>query len=525
MFLLMSTWAFLLGCSPIWSWDFWWHLRTGELILERGHVPLVDWYTFTMHDRPWTDLHWGFQILIAVLFNIGGLNLMVLLKAALAAAILAVGWKASGNGIPVSIKAGLWTLALFCLDSRITLRPELLTLVFLGLALWIYRLLPQHPRLIWLLPVLQLVWTNCHGLFVLGLVLFAAYMGDQVFRGIFTVEEHPTSPHHATLGFVVALMGLSAFCNPYFEEGAFFPLELYRKFSVDKEFYSLRVGEFVPPLEFAKRFGIADLPLLSEMATWLLTVASFGLVWRFHRSVFRILAFSGFSYLAWVAWRNVGVFAVVATTVACWNLRDFLQLRRQADQSQSDRASTKTWSQRANIPVAVLLPLILIVLVLSGIWSHFAFAKKTFGLGETQIRFMHDACKFAGQSGFPDRAFLAWRHAGVYSYHNGPTRRVFMDGRLEVGTKRLYLQHDEILYRMAYGDPDWLTPLLDRSGKLPAVILDRAGSLPPIWGLLRDPEWKLVYLDKVGTVFLHARDAEALSLDEVDGTELMPDSR
>ena len=34
--------AFLLGCAPMADYDVWWHLRSGQLILQTGAVPRHD---------------------------------------------------------------------------------------------------------------------------------------------------------------------------------------------------------------------------------------------------------------------------------------------------------------------------------------------------------------------------------------------------------------------------------------------------------------------------------------------------
>jgi hypothetical protein len=33
--------------------DLWWHLRTGQWIVETGHVPHTDPFSFTRQGRPW----------------------------------------------------------------------------------------------------------------------------------------------------------------------------------------------------------------------------------------------------------------------------------------------------------------------------------------------------------------------------------------------------------------------------------------------------------------------------------------
>jgi hypothetical protein len=47
-FMLLSsllTAAFVWSCSPMQGFDIWWHLKTGQLILDQRMLPFVDWYT------------------------------------------------------------------------------------------------------------------------------------------------------------------------------------------------------------------------------------------------------------------------------------------------------------------------------------------------------------------------------------------------------------------------------------------------------------------------------------------------
>ena len=50
--LLFLALTFLLGVFPLKDADFYWHLRTGDLIRKTGQIPRVDFYTFTRQGRP-----------------------------------------------------------------------------------------------------------------------------------------------------------------------------------------------------------------------------------------------------------------------------------------------------------------------------------------------------------------------------------------------------------------------------------------------------------------------------------------
>ena len=38
--------------------DLWWHLRTGQLIVETGHVPHSDPFSFTRAGHAWVSHEW-----------------------------------------------------------------------------------------------------------------------------------------------------------------------------------------------------------------------------------------------------------------------------------------------------------------------------------------------------------------------------------------------------------------------------------------------------------------------------------
>lgn len=525
----LLAWTYLSLCYPLYDTDFWWHLKTGELILERGELPQVDWYTFTDQDQPWIDLHWGFQLFITLLYRLGGVNLVILAKAAVITAAVAVAWLAGGRGLPAWLKALLWVPAVICISGRGYERPEMLSQLFLAAWLWIARSVEQRPRLVWLLPALQIVWVNCHALFVLGLVVGAAYVADRVAReaagGRLGLAPPADAPSPQALIRAGALVVAACLANPYFELGALFPLTLFRKFSVDYNFYSVYIGEFRPPIAFLRLRGwegFTNIYLTAELLVWCLTAASFAwLLWRRGRwSVMRALLFAGFSFLAWKATRNTNIFALVCGAITCENL---------ADAAPNPAQNPRPAGRAGMYPVWIVATFLvgLIAAILSGAWTRVAETNKGFGLGEAPHWFIHDAAKFAGQPGFPRRAFVANNgQASVYTYYNAPARRVFMDARLEVCTRKTFEVYNDILGAMASANPAWQNIFQENSGELPVVILDSRGSRAQINGLFQTPGWRLVFADRAAAVFLSNAQADRLSLPLVSPEPLMyPDGR
>lgn len=518
VFGLFLVWVFLLCVFPLSDTDFWWHLKTGELIWSRGEVPHTDWYLFTDYDKPWIDLHWGFQVLIAGIYALGGADAIILTKATCLTAAVAIAWRAAGNGLPASIKALLWLSPIISISGRGYERPEVLTQLFLAIWLWIVSQVERRPRLMWWLPVLQLIWINCHALFILGLVVGGCYLVDYLLRswmgGRLGLAEAPAVPGIRPLLWCIPAGLLVSFLNPYFEEGALFPLVLYRKFSIEQAFYAVRIGEFQRPIEFVRRHGLTNIYAIAQLAIFALGAASFVylLIWRRRWSPYRLLLFAGFANLAWEATRNANIFALVGGVVLCANVQDFwaplfLNSRR---------------GQRIAAGMATAAMILGIALVVSGVWGRTVGEGRVFGMGERPNWYAHAAAKFAGNPEFPPRAFVAHMgQASLYTYYNGPDHKVFMDPRLEVNSQNTFRRFEDILGRMAVADRGWEVSLRDDQGRLPVVILDSRYSRAAINGLLNTPSWRMVFADPAAAVFLETTLADHLNLPPADPAPLM----
>lgn len=533
LFSLLLIWSFFVSCFPLRNMDIWWHLRTGELILERGTVPYFDWFTFVDFDCPWIDLHWGFQLLVTWLYHWGGVDLLILAKCFCLSATVAFAWLASGRMLPAWGKAVCWILPVICISGRSVVRPEMLSLMYLAIWMYLISQLSTRPKIIWLIPLLTLLWVNSHALFVLGLVVSVLYLIDHLLRvraqGRFGMEMPSTAISGYTYVRVGVVTVIACFLNPYLEQGVLFPLTLYEKFSVDQAFYSIRVGEFQPPINFIRQHGLGNLYLFSQVLLWGLTLCSFLPLWfRKRLDPFRILLFIAFTHLAWKASRNTSIFSLISGIVLCGNLSDWIRLTLGGsinEASDAQKSAVPVVSKRiflaGSISTTVLF-LFLITSLLTGHWARWGGEGKRLGLGEQPAWYAHAAAKFAGQSGMSNHAFISnMGQAAVYIFHNGPERKVFFDGRLEVNSKETFQYYEEIKQQMTKGDTNWAFLLQDEEGRLPVVILDSRYSREEINGMASNPGWKLVFADSAAAVFVDAATADRLKLPQADPSPLL----
>jgi len=49
--------------------DLWLHLKTGEVIVKNGFVPLLDIFSFPLAGKPWINHEWLFQVISYLFFS------------------------------------------------------------------------------------------------------------------------------------------------------------------------------------------------------------------------------------------------------------------------------------------------------------------------------------------------------------------------------------------------------------------------------------------------------------------------
>ena len=229
-------------------------------------------------------------------------------------------------------------------------------------------------------------------------------------------------------------------------------------------------------------------------------------------AAFRMLLAVAFGYLAIQAIRNIGLFGLAAGFVLTWNLGEWVfELATEIPATRSRAAL----GLAARVALAVLISLVIMTVVTGGFFRATAELRH-FGLREEPLAYAHEAAQFAGRQGLPDRALVFdLRQAGVYLFHNGPTRKLFMDGRLEVPDRSTFDTYVRLDQQLIQGRPGWAEPVR-RMGN-PLILLDHQEHYGAEATLLVDPEWRCIYYDAVGSVFVsrHRRDLE-LSFPSVD---------
>lgn len=193
------TWGlcFLLGIvlsfKALREPDLWWMYRTGEWMLENGAVTKNDPFSYTFSGVEWINVKWLFEVLIASGKALLGVEFIFVLQAFVTGLIIyllatssrvvreqfasAKGQEISPSKVPsLGFFLALF-LALFTIDFRLIGRPEMTSHLMVSAYLCLFWRYHQQPsKLIFALVPLQILWTNMHEAFGIGMVLMLAYL-------------------------------------------------------------------------------------------------------------------------------------------------------------------------------------------------------------------------------------------------------------------------------------------------------------------------------------------------------------
>jgi hypothetical protein len=510
---LVLVFALLLLCMRLACFDVWWHLQHGRWIVENGRVPRVDLFTYGSLGEPYLDQHWGFQILCWAVYALGGVPLLVLANAAIGTTAVGAAIASRSQGVPPSLVALAWILPIHVLAARSFVRPEQITLVAIAITLWILRASIQRPRLLLILPVIQVFAINCHAVAITNVAVIGAFVVHRAWLRWRGPAQPLAGPSGKLESSVLAASALAGLASPYGLAGFLLPVTLLREISVDREFWSHLSNELLSPLVYLNAEGL-NFFVVAFFAQVGIGALSFLLLPRGRRfDPYRVLLFAGFTYLALSAQRNINLFAVVVGAVTMWNVADGV----------SSRPRWQAWfkSPRTTRAVGVVL-VALIVSVVTGEWYRVTGSPREFGLGEQANLYIHGPARFAARDGMPRRAFVVgFAQGAVYEFHNAPERLSYMDGRLEHRRRSTIVGFMDVKERladraaMARADRSMLAviaPEATSPEEWPAIILDPQWAGPQITGLLANPEWRIVFADRTGAVFVSRRLADQLAL-------------
>ena len=288
--------------------DMWWHLRNGDEMWHQGKILLQDIFSYTRFGAHWVNAFWLSDLGLYGLLKLGGFFAITLMVALIAVGLMSIIYRHMDGS--VYLRGLLILLAMIGIHPNWSARPQLMSLLllaYLDYFLDVHRHVKRQP--LWILLLVFALWGNLHGGFIWGILLLSAVIVGEFLDSLLNNQPNLSWKETGNLALWSACAALAVLINPNGSSLWKLPFEQVQ--------VSMSITEWLSP-NFHQLYAH---PLL-----WLLFLLIIGLAFsRKSMSFTDLLKGLGFTYLFFVAQRNMGPFAIILLPIIARHLNPALQ--------------------------------------------------------------------------------------------------------------------------------------------------------------------------------------------------------
>jgi len=457
--------------------DVWWHLKTGQLIVETSAVPRVDSFSYTRAGHPWVAHEWLTELFIYGVYRISGQGgLIVVFALIVSAAFYLVFVRSAPNPYSsgVIVLLGAWATA-----PLWGVRPQMVSLLLTSLWLLILERSERNRHLLWWTLPLTVLWVNLHAAFALGLALLLLFLAGEF------LEQSPPARHvnyarFRALAITFTLDLLLIPLNPNSWKMYLYPVDTLRSKAIQNY-----IAEWASP-------NFHDAEYVPFLLLLLATTAA--LAWsrlRVRPRDLLLLMVSTFAALSSI--RMIPFFALIVVPI----LSRVVELRARSDRFASDSHSANKaglgWSSwQVPAPYASLLNALIFLSVCGFVGFHIHRVVHRQPQVEA-LRFPWGALAYLQPHPPGGPLFNNYDWGGYVIWKLNPPTRVFIDGRADLYGEALMRQFAD-----AYNlKGDWQRPL--QTWQIGTVLVRPDCALAT--GLRYVRGWDVQYSDPQAIIF------------------------
>lgn len=490
---------FVLAHRALFDLDIWLHLKTGELIFKNKSVPSTDIFSFTLQGKPWADHSWLFQLLSYLVYskwNIDGLIFLQSLSIILSFLVLfTLGTRLIKSYLPAGI---LLLITAYASASRFNIRPDIFSLLFFSLYLYLLRLDISNRR-IWFLVPIQVLWVNFHGYFFLGPLLTFFFIIAEWSRRKLKFLPRPLKEEFALkdrefsrLKKLFLALILACLLNPQGLRGALYPAYVLQDMVLGKAKIFLEYIQELQPT-FSRDMG-ASYYLLIILC---FSLAALNLKKLKIVEVLLVLFFFLFS----LSLRNIVFFIFICNIIIVSYIGGTLQ------KLSKGIATLHLFGERLFFVFKIAAAIIFMSWTVQGMnktlnQNYYDFENgefKSFLTGVEQKNYPKNGADFILNNNVAGNIFNDFNSGAYLIGRVYPKKKVFIDGRTELYGQEFFKEYRDMLQ----GDIFAFERLLAQYN-INALFFSTALNPAPelISYLYKSPQWELVFFDEAAVIFL-----------------------
>ncbi len=474
--------------------DFWWLMALGRHFWETGQITNYDMLSHTFPGGFFWNHSRLFDVIVYGLFHWGSYLALDIFRFCLFISTYFFLYKTIALKKHQILVAGIsLSLTLWFLADRLLYRPELFSMLLSAIVLFIlFKDKQKATKLIWLVPVVQLIWANSHAGFVYGLACIGIFFGAELVRSLLRHKENTLEiikdKRLVKLFFIFILSILSVFLTSYTWQ--IVPL-IYKSLVPHQEAvsgiaewggYSWQyLFNFLNPLSIL--FWLSILALIFKISQ--LTKTKF-LVKLQHYPWEEICLIILYLYSTLKHGRFVYSFSVILAIIVARNIYYLIQIK---------------FFGNKKFKIFLHLVLILIFILVA-----YKFTKHPFGLDSSNDRYPKQAANFLLDQKIPGKMFNEYLDGGYFSFWIYPDYQVSIDGR----TPNLYT--NDFFWRYDHLDIRNIREKILNDYEINFIVWPRKSEFNKV--LWSDENWQQIYFDNISVIYLKKAETNKAWLDK-----------
>ena len=466
---ILALGLFTMAARGMTDPDVWWHLRTGQLILQNHSLFHTDPYSFTRFGQPWINHEWLSDVLLFSIYRIAGYGGLIVVFAAIIAAALLLVFKRSAGRPYLAAVMTLWGAV--ASSPSWGVRPQMLSFLLASIFLFLLETSEQRPNLLWWTAPLMLLWVNLHAGYPIGLAFIALFLLGEALEAAVRPEAWQKSlPRFRQLAMVFALCLALVALNPNGVRIYWYPFQTLGSEAMHRFIHEWFSPDFHDP---------TYLPLLLML---LALIAGLALSPRRPRLRNLVLLLATIP-AALRSTRHIPILVLVIVPVLAELAAAWLQ----------QSGATRLFRRRLTVSASRILAVNLLVVCAFVAFTVFRVRYVLGRQGETEAQnFPTAAVAFLQHEHPPGPLMNHYNWGGYFIWKLYPRYRVFLDGRADVYGDAFMTDFGTCYYLQ----DNWRKSL--ETWGIRTVVLPP--DAPLITALRSGPGWEQIYADSEAVI-------------------------
>ncbi|MDP8212529.1 MAG: tetratricopeptide repeat protein [Candidatus Zapsychrus exili] len=482
--------------------DLWLHLSSGKHIVENLSIPKVDIFSCSIAGKPWVNHEWLFQTVLHFAHGLGGIdgliNLQVIVVVLTFTFLLLLGYNRDKQFLPTFFLL----LVLLVYETRLTIRPDIFSFLFFVLYVCILSSSLGKKSSLFILVIIQILWSNIHGFFILGpAIVLLAIVSEFIKRRVKLPFEWNNigrldDDEYNLLKKIFLAVYLACLINPYGIKGALYPFGILSSVPGESKIFFESIRELARPILLSNIFSLRSYPFFKM--TIVLSALSF--VYNRRKIDITVLfMWIIFLVISLSAIRNLVFFAIMAYFAFLANTHDltfnilFPALKRNDKFKEILIIILK-------VSLIFWIMLYFQTLSLRGYFDFDKYQRKSEFGGVSLRIFPTKAVDFLKKNNIKGNFFNDF-NAGAYLIGRVyPNIKVFIDGRTEMYGTEFFKEYRDV----KRGDGELFDQLVEKHSITGVFFTWIYDPVPEkiLYYIYKSEDWVLVYFDYDGAVFL-----------------------